>query len=65
MNIPHVEIPVRPGRDLARLTEVAALVRALKLMGHHPAQEFNQRLINVMAKSVKKDNENEAEAGTP
>ena len=51
LDIPHVEIPVRPGRDLARLTEVAALVRALKLMGHHPAQEFNERLIQAMAKS--------------
>ncbi len=50
LDIPHVEIPVRPGRDLARLTEVAALVQALKHMGHDSAREFNERLIAHMAR---------------
>ncbi len=50
VDVPHVEIPVRPGRDLARLTEVAALVQALKRMGHDSAKEFNERLIEAMAK---------------
>jgi len=48
-SVPHITLPVRPGRDLARLVEVAALVQALKLMGHDSAQEFNQRLIEHMA----------------
>lgn len=47
--IPHVEIPVRPGRDMARLTEVAALVQALKTIGHDSAKEFNERLIAAMS----------------
>jgi len=50
INIPHVEIPVRPGRDMARLTEVAALVQALKTIGHDSANEFNERLIAAMQK---------------
>lgn len=49
--VEHMELPVRPGRDMARLVEVAALVRALKVMGHDSAQEFNERLIQQMADS--------------
>lgn len=49
MQVPHVELYVRPGRDMARLVEVAALVQALKKMGHDPAKEFNDRLIAAMA----------------
>ena len=46
--IPHFEIPVRPGRDMARLVEVAAMVQALRDIGHDAATEFNQRLIDAM-----------------
>ncbi|MEI6376853.1 MAG: HPr(Ser) kinase/phosphatase [bacterium] len=46
--IPHVTIPVRPGRDLARLVEVAALDQKLKAMGHDTAREFNERLLRAM-----------------
>lgn len=49
LQVPHVELYVRPGRDMARLVEVAALVQALKKMGHDPAKEFNDRLIAAMA----------------
>ncbi|HEV7868232.1 MAG TPA: HPr(Ser) kinase/phosphatase [Chthoniobacteraceae bacterium] len=48
--IPHVTIPVRMGRDLARLVEVAALDQKLKSMGQNSAMEFNQRLLNLMQK---------------
>jgi HPr kinase/phosphorylase len=47
-DIPHIQIPVRPGRDLARLVEVASLVQALKAIGHDSAKEFNERLIAHM-----------------
>ena len=47
--VPHIEFYVRPGRDIARLVEVAALVQALKNMGHDPAKTFNERLIAHMA----------------
>jgi HPr kinase/phosphorylase len=48
IEVPHVTIPVRTGRDLARLVEVAALDQKLKAMGHHSALEFNQRLMQMM-----------------
>ena len=48
MDIPHIIIPVRPGRDLARLIEVAAFQTKLKLSGHNAAQELNERLIAQM-----------------
>lgn len=49
IRVPHIILPVRPGRDLARLVEVAAMVEALKQMGHDSAKEFNDRLIAFMA----------------
>ena len=48
MKVPHIEIYVRPGRDIARLVEVAALTQALKKMGHDSARDFNNRLIAFM-----------------
>jgi HPr kinase/phosphorylase len=49
MKVPHIELYVRPGRDMARLVEVAALTQALKRMGHDPARDFNERLIAFMS----------------
>lgn len=46
--VPHVIIPVRPGRDIARLIQVAALDQKLKSLGHNAAREFNERLIEKM-----------------
>lgn len=48
--VPHITIPVRTGRDLARLVEVAALDQKLKSFGRHSAREFNERLLEVMQK---------------
>ena len=50
VDIPHITIPVRPGRDLARLIEVAAFQTKLKASGYNPAQELNDRLIAKMTK---------------
>jgi len=52
LRVPAMEIPVRPGRDMARLVEVAAMVQALKNMGHDSASEFNDRLIAHMAQKA-------------
>lgn len=52
--VPHVTIPVKTGRDLARLVEVAALDQKLKAMGHDTAQEFNERLMRAMNPSKDK-----------
>lgn len=49
IKIPHMEIPVRPGRDMARLAEVAAMVQAQKLSGHDSAQAFNDLLMRKLS----------------
>jgi HPr kinase/phosphorylase len=48
IKVPHVTIPVRPGRDLARLIEVAAMDQKLKSLGSNAALEFNTKLLNLM-----------------
>lgn len=48
VQIPHIIIPVKPGRDIARLIEVAALHTKLTLTGYNPAKELNERLIATM-----------------
>jgi HPr kinase/phosphorylase len=47
--VPHIIIPVRPGRDLARLVEVAAFHVKLKSTGRNPAKELNDRVMAQMA----------------
>lgn len=49
IKIPHVTLPVRTGRDLGRLVEVAALDQKLKDMGENSAVEFNQRLLHMIS----------------
>ena len=49
VDIPHITIPVRPGRDIARLVEVAAFQTKLRLSGYNPAKELNDRLIAKMS----------------
>ncbi len=46
--IPYLLIPVRPGRNIAIIMEVAALNHRLKELGVHPAQQLNQRIMNMM-----------------
>ncbi|MEX1045709.1 MAG: HPr(Ser) kinase/phosphatase [Chthoniobacterales bacterium] len=48
ISVPHVIIPVRMGRDLGHLVEVAALDHKLKSHGMNSALEFNERLIKLM-----------------
>jgi HPr kinase/phosphorylase len=53
VDVAHITIPVRPGRDLARLIEVAAFQTKLKMTGYNPAKELNERLISKMAAAAK------------
>lgn len=46
--VAHIEIPVAPGRDTARMIAVAALDHQLRRLGYNMADEFNQRLLNHM-----------------
>src|SRR4051812_13909103 len=48
LKVPHVTIPVRPGRDIARLVEVAAMDQKLKGLGRNSAADFNNKLLNLM-----------------
>ncbi len=50
--IPRMTIPVRPGRDLANLIEIAALQTKLKLSGYNAAESFTARLAAKMAKPL-------------
>ena len=49
VDIQHVTIPVRPGRDIARLIEVAAFQTKLRKSGYNAAEELNRRLLAQMA----------------
>lgn len=48
VELPHMVIPVRPGRDIARLVEVAALYTKHRLVGGNPAQDLNDRVMARM-----------------
>ncbi len=48
LRVPHVTIPVRPGRDMARLIEVAAMDEKLKGLGQNAAFDFNTKLLGLM-----------------
>ncbi len=42
--VPFIELPVRPGRSLTTVIEVAARNHLLKLKGFHSAREFQEKL---------------------
>ena len=48
VNLPLLEIPVAPGRNLAIIMEVAAMTQRSQKMGINTPEEFNQRLLNHM-----------------
>lgn len=47
--VPAVQLPVRPGRNLATLIEVAARNQLLKVQGTHSARAFRDQLHRAMA----------------
>ena len=47
--LPHIVLPVRPGRNLTAIVEVAARDFLLKLEGYHAAREFQSRLLDQIA----------------
>lgn len=48
IEIPTTIIPVRPGRNLAIILEIAAMNNRQKRMGYNTAVEFNKRLMGEM-----------------
>ncbi|MCA1809577.1 MAG: HPr(Ser) kinase/phosphatase [Kiritimatiellia bacterium] len=53
--VPHLLVPVAPGRDLANVIEVAALNEKLKRLGHDAAKELDDKLVAVMTKGAAHD----------
>jgi HPr kinase/phosphorylase len=51
VEVPHAVVPVRPGRNMTTIIEVAARNHLLKLQGHHSAQEFADRLSQKIARA--------------
>lgn len=50
VEIPLKRIPVRPGRNLTAIVEVAVRDYLLKKRGYHAAKEFEQELLKNLAK---------------
>ncbi|MGP4078861.1 HPr(Ser) kinase/phosphatase [Pseudalkalibacillus sp. R45] len=48
VELPRLTVPVRPGRNLAVIIEVAAMNFRLKRMGVNAAQQFSEKLNNVI-----------------
>jgi HPr kinase/phosphorylase len=49
--LPLLHIPVRPGRNVSTIIEVAARNQLLKQMGHHSARDFQDRLNQAIAEA--------------
>ena len=49
--IPAITIPVKPGRNLAIILEIAAMNNRQKKMGYNTAEEFNKRLLEQIGGS--------------
>ncbi|MCL1929058.1 MAG: HPr(Ser) kinase/phosphatase [Treponema sp.] len=45
VNIPKLEVPVKPGRNIPIIIEVAAMNERLKKMGYNSSKEFNQNIL--------------------
>lgn len=53
VEIPFLRIPIRPGRNITSIVEVAARNQLLKEMGYHSAREFQDRLEQRMAETAR------------
>lgn len=52
LDVPLMRLPVRPGRNMTSIVEVAARNQLLKEMGYHSALEFQDRLEKRMAETA-------------
>lgn len=52
LEVPCLNIPVRPGRNLAVVLEVAAMNNRQKKLGYNPAEELNNRLLKKMTEEA-------------
>ena len=59
IDIPSLTIPVKPGRNLAVIFEVAAMNNRQKKMGYNAAEELNNRILDQMNKTLEAEAENQ------
>lgn len=45
ITLPAITVPVKPGRNLAVIIEIAAMNHRQKKMGYNAAEEFTKRII--------------------
>lgn len=51
IEIPQVIIPVKPGRDLAMVLEIAAMNYRMNLMGYNAARDFSRKVTEMLRSS--------------
>ena len=54
VQIPSVTIPVKPGRNLASIVEVAAMNNRNRKMGHNAAQELTDRMDRIFQEQLER-----------
>ncbi len=55
IKVPKITLPVKPGRNLSVIVEVAAMNQRLKAKGINPAKQLNDMIIGIMEKKDAKD----------
>jgi HPr kinase/phosphorylase len=52
VSVPQLEIPVKPGRNIPIIIEVAAMNERLKKMGYNSSQEFNHNILKWIESDI-------------
>jgi HPr kinase/phosphorylase len=55
VKVTEITVPVKPGRNLAAIIEVASMNQRLKLRGYHTARELDRQLIQLMKEKQNDD----------
>ncbi len=50
LKVPRIIVPVRPGRNVSVIIEVASMTQRLKAKGYNPARELNKTIMKWMRK---------------
>lgn len=53
IDVPSITVPVKPGRNLAVIIEIAAMNNRQKKMGYNTAVEFNKKLMGQFDDSLR------------
>lgn len=64
VKIPHIRLPINPGKNISVIVETIALNYLLKLYGEDPAKEMQERLLKELKEKSLNVNENIIEGDT-